>query len=180
MSDQSTLTTQALPFPIPVKLGPVVKLKPTCDGCVAHCCRYVAVEIETPRAHWQKDQVRWLLLHENVAVYMGTDRHWYVEFRTKCRELQDDNRCGTYETRPDLCRAYEAKTCPRWAEGLGHVVRFESAREYADYLALPAAQRPGFRARRAAKPSSPRPRRPARGRARSGAAGPKRGRSPRR
>lgn len=177
MSDDTIVSTQALPFPMPIALGPSVKLKPTCEGCVAHCCRYVAVEIETPRSRWQIDQVRWLLLHENVSVYVGTDRHWFVEFRTKCRELGDDHRCGIYEERPDLCRQYEVTTCPRWASGLGHVVRFESAREYEDYLALPPSKRPGARKRRTT--SSRRPRR-ARARARSGGAGPGRGRSPRR
>jgi Fe-S-cluster containining protein len=179
MSDDSPLSTQALPYPLPIALGPSVKLKPTCDGCVAHCCRYVSVEIETPRAQWQRDQVRWLLLHENVSVYVGTDRHWYVEFRTKCKALGDDHRCGIYEQRPDLCRGYETRTCPRWAEGLGHLVRFDAEREYAEYLALPAARRPGARPRGGANPSRRRPR-PARGRARSDGAGPKRGRSPRR
>jgi uncharacterized protein len=158
---------------LPLALG---NITPTCEGCIAHCCRYVAVEIERPRAHWQLDQIRWLLLHENVSVYLGTDRKWYVEFRTKCRELGDDHRCNIYAERPDLCAAYEVKTCPRWATGAAHVVRFESAKAFADYLALPPAERPGARRRKASRPS----RRPARGRARSGAAGPKRGRSPRR
>ena len=122
--------------------------------------------------------MRWLLLHENIAVYMGTDRHWYVEFRTKCKELGEDHRCGIYEQRPDLCRAYEVTTCPRWASGLGHIVRFDTDRQYAEYLALPREERPGARAKGVSS-SRPRPR-PARGRARSGGAGPKRGRSPRR
>ncbi|HEV8480703.1 MAG TPA: YkgJ family cysteine cluster protein [Candidatus Eisenbacteria bacterium] len=164
---------------LPISLG---KITPTCDGCIAHCCRYVAVEIERPRANWQLDQIRWLLLHENVSVYLGTDRKWYVEFRTKCRELGDDHRCNIYAARPDLCAAYEVKTCPRWATGAAHVVRFESDKAFAEYLALPPAERPGARPRKASKVSKVRPpsRRPARGRARSGDAGPKRGRSPRR
>jgi len=157
----------------------LAKITPTCDGCVAHCCRYVAVEIETPRSRWQFDQVRWLLLHENVAVYVGTDRRWYVEFRTKCRALGDDHRCTIYPERPDLCRAYEVKTCPRWASGKAYLVRFESDREYADYLALPPAERPGAR-RASTKPVSRPRRRPARVRARSGGPGRARDRSPRR
>ena len=150
--------------------------QPTCAGCVAHCCRYVAVEIDRPRAHWQNDQIRWMLLHENVSVYVGNDRHWYVEFRTRCRALQDDNRCGVYDHRPDLCQAYEIKQCPRWGTGPAHVVRFDSVREFEDFLALPPSRRPTARPR----PASPRRRRPSRARARSGAAGPARGRSPRR
>ena len=177
MSDDSPLSTQALPYPMPIALGPSLRLKPTCDGCVAHCCRYVAVEIETPRSRWQIDQVRWLLLHENVAVYIGTDRRWYVEFRTRCRALGDDHRCTIYEDRPDLCRAYEVKTCPRWAAGQSHLVRFESDRAYADYLALPPSERPGARRR---SPASRPSRRPARARARSGGKDRGRGRSPRR
>ena len=144
-----------------------------CDGCIAHCCRYVAVEIERPRSHWQFDQIRWMLLHENVSVYVGSDRHWYVEFRTRCRALGDDYRCQIYEDRPDLCREYKVETCPRWTAGESHIVRFDSEPAFAAYLALPPGERPG------ARPSR-RTRRPGRGRARSGASGPKRGRSPRR
>src|SRR5262245_36414428 len=114
--------------------------KPTCDGCVAHCCRYVAVEIESPRSKWQLDQIRWMLLHENVSVYVGTDRHWYVEFRTRCKALGPDNRCTIYEDRPDLCRHYKVETCPVWATGKTHVVRFDSEPAFAAYLALPPDQ----------------------------------------
>lgn len=149
--------------------------KPTCDGCIAHCCRYVSVEIDKPRAHWQNDQIRWMLLHENVAVYVGNDRHWYVEFRTRCKELQEDNRCGVYDHRPDLCQSYDIETCPRWGTGAAHVVRFESAREFEDFLALPPDRRPTAR-KKASRPRRP----PSRARARSAAAGPKPGRSPRR
>jgi Fe-S-cluster containining protein len=173
--EKSTFATAVIDAPA----SPRLKLRSsapvqTCEGCPAHCCRYVAVEIDKPRAHWQNDQIRWMLLHENVAVYVGNDRHWYVEFRTRCRALQDDGRCGTYETRPDLCRDYEISTCPRWATGSPHLVRFESARAFEDFLALPPARRP------TARKASPRRPRPSPTRARSAAAGPKPGRSPRR
>ena len=156
-----------------LRLRPAAGPAPTCDGCVAHCCRYVAVEIERPRVRRQYDQIRWMLLHQNVAVFVGSDRRWYVEFRTRCRELQGDGRCASYHDRPDLCRNYEVDACPVWGDGAPHVVRFESAQSFSDYVALS----PGERRARSASPRRPRP---PRSRARSGAGDPKPGRSPRR
>ena len=173
MSDTTSRLASWTDLANPVYKGAIVMPNPASSG-TGYQAVYAWIQIMGEKAAWEfMDK-----LHENVAVYMGNDRHWYVEFRTKCKELGDDHRCGIYETRPELCRAYEVPTCPRWASGLGHVVRFETEREYADYLALPPGKRPGARPRRAS--SSPRRPRPARGRARSGGADPKRGRSPRR
>lgn len=36
---------------------------------------------------------------------------WYVQFRTRCRNLQADFKCGIYETRPAICREYKAGEC---------------------------------------------------------------------
>lgn len=108
--------------------------KPTCTGCVAHCCRYVSVEIDTPDTKWQYDQILWMLLHENVSVYVEHDGLYYVEFRTRCGELDEANLCNHYETRPRLCREYSNETCPVWNEGSPHRVRWDDAESYAAYL----------------------------------------------
>ena len=95
--------------------------KPTCQGCVAHCCRYVAVEIDKPDTKWQYDQILWMLVHENVAVYIEADGEWYVEFKTKCSARGEANLCKIYEDRPRLCRDYSNETCGVWSETLNGV-----------------------------------------------------------
>ena len=30
---------------------------------------------------------------------------------TQCQHLEENNRCGIYETRPDICREYSTKNC---------------------------------------------------------------------
>jgi Fe-S-cluster containining protein len=108
--------------------------KPTCTGCVAHCCRYVSVEIDTPDTKWQYDQILWMLIHENVSVYVEHDGLYYVEFRTRCSALDEANLCKIYENRPRLCREYSNETCPVWNEGSPHRVRWEDPESYAAYL----------------------------------------------
>lgn len=108
--------------------------KPTCQGCVAHCCRYIAVEIDKPDTKWQYDQILWMLVHENVAVYVETDGEWFVEFKTKCGALGEANLCTIYEDRPRLCRDYSNETCPVWGEGTPYRARWEDAPSFAAWL----------------------------------------------
>ncbi|MBI5838122.1 MAG: YkgJ family cysteine cluster protein [Candidatus Eisenbacteria bacterium] len=108
--------------------------RPTCDGCVAHCCRYVSVEIDRPEAKWQHDQIRWMLVHENISVYVNPDGDWFVEFKTRCGELGEDNLCRSYERRPDLCRRYEPDACPVWSTEPAHRHEFHTADEYTAWL----------------------------------------------
>jgi Fe-S-cluster containining protein len=108
--------------------------KPTCTGCVAHCCRYVSVEIDTPDTKWQYDQILWMLLHQNVSVYVEHDGLWYVEFQTRCGALDEANLCKIYEDRPRLCREYSNETCLIWSDGSPHRVRWDDAESFAAYL----------------------------------------------
>ncbi len=39
------------------------------------------------------------------------DGQWYLLVHTKCKHLQDDNRCGIYDTRPQICRDYTTDAC---------------------------------------------------------------------
>jgi hypothetical protein len=161
--------------------------RPTCEGCVAHCCRYVCVEIDAPRAKWQYDQIHWMLMHEGVALFVAPDGFWYSEFRTRCAHLMADNRCAVYEQRPNLCRSYENAACPVWAEGPQHRVRFEDAAAFAAWLDAKGIDwryrdgRPEHRspAGRPLPAPSRRPESRGRDRARSGGVGRGPGRSPR-
>ena len=78
---------------------------PPCHRCTARCCKYFALEIDTPQTRKQHDYIRWYLLHQHVAVWRQSG-DWYLEVRTPCRHLKDDNSCGIYHTRPEICREY--------------------------------------------------------------------------
>ncbi len=81
-----------------------------CEHCTAACCQYVALPIETPDTREDFDDIRWYLIHKNVSVFIEDDE-WFISFATACRHLQDDWRCGIYETRPKICRAYTTDNC---------------------------------------------------------------------
>ena len=81
-----------------------------CEFCTAKCCRYFALPIESPEEFADFEYIRWYLLHERATVFKEGD-DWYLLVHTTCRHLQDDNRCGIYETRPQICRDYSTKDC---------------------------------------------------------------------
>ena len=81
-----------------------------CEHCPAKCCRYFALPIETPTKRRDFDFIRWYLLHESASVFTE-DESWYILVHTKCRHLQDNQLCGIYETRPQICRDYTTADC---------------------------------------------------------------------
>ena len=81
-----------------------------CEYCTAKCCHYFALPIETPEEFTDFEYIRWFLLHERATVFKE-EEDWYLLVHTTCRHLRDDNRCGIYETRPQICREYSTKDC---------------------------------------------------------------------
>jgi Fe-S-cluster containining protein len=81
-----------------------------CDKCSALCCRYFVLEIDKPLTRGQFDDVRWYLVHENTFVFIEK-RKWYLGVYARCKHLQEDNRCGIYEKRPNICRKYSTESC---------------------------------------------------------------------
>lgn len=81
-----------------------------CEYCVAKCCRYFALPIDTPETLDEYEYIRWYLLHERATVFKE-EEDWYLIVHTVCEHLQPDNRCGIYETRPPICREYKTKDC---------------------------------------------------------------------
>jgi len=88
-------------------LGPNENL---CDYCTAKCCRYFALSIDTPRTEADFDYLRWYLLHDRASLFVEGES-WYLLVHTVCKHLQDDNRCGIYDTRPKICRSYTTAEC---------------------------------------------------------------------
>ena len=81
-----------------------------CDHCVAKCCRYFALPIDTPDTRQDFDFIRWYLLHEGATVFTE-EGNWYLLVYATCKHLQDDHRCGIYHTRPQICRDYSTENC---------------------------------------------------------------------
>ncbi len=82
-----------------------------CDLCEgSKCCNYITQEIDTPRSMDEFDTLLWQLAHKNNQAYKDEDG-WFLLVYTKCQFLQDDGRCGIYETRPQMCRDYTNDYC---------------------------------------------------------------------
>ena len=134
------------------------------------CCRYFALPIDNPDTARDYDNIRWYLLHENVTVFVEKSQ-WYIGIANRCKQLQPDNRCGVYETRPKVCRGYSTDNCDyhggdyefemlftsaeqleRYAKGKLIEDRAEKRKKAARKAARDAGRKPS-RIRRKAKPN---------------------------
>ena len=112
-----------------------------CDHCTAKCCRYFAVQIETPTTRGDFDVLRWFLLHDHASVFTE-DKDWYLLVHSSCRHLQSDNRCGIYETRPQICRDYTTKDC-EYEDDWVYERYFETPEQVAEYADAVLPRRAG-------------------------------------
>ena len=103
-----------------------------CDHCTAKCCRYFALPIETPTDREDWDFVRWFLLHDAASLFKE-DENWYLLVHTACKHLQSDQRCGIYETRPQICRDYSTEACEYDDEYL-YEQYLETAEQVSEYV----------------------------------------------
>jgi Fe-S-cluster containining protein len=81
-----------------------------CDHCTAKCCKYFALPLDAPEDRADYEFMRWFLLHDRATVFKE-GQTWYLLVHTTCRHLQPDNRCGIYDTRPQVCRDYSTNDC---------------------------------------------------------------------
>jgi Fe-S-cluster containining protein len=102
-----------------------------CEYCTAKCCRYFALPIETPEEFEDFEYIRWYLLHDRATVFKEDD-NWYLLVHTTCEHLQDDHRCGIYETRPKICRDYTTKEC-EYEDDWTYDFYLETASQVAEY-----------------------------------------------
>jgi len=138
MTDVKTAMTTSTP---PEKKMPRDDLKAgdnLCAHCSAKCCRYFALPIETPTERSDYEFIRWYLLHHKATVFVENEA-WYLMVHTVCRYLRDDNLCGIYETRPEICREYTTDNC-EYDDDWIYEQYFETpeqVNEYADAVLLP-------------------------------------------
>jgi len=133
-----------------------------CDQCAALCCRYFALPIDNPDCKRDYDNIRWYLLHQNVVIFVES-KQWYIGVLNRCRQLQSDNRCGIYLTRPAICRSYTTDNCDYHAGDYGYDQLFTSAEALWEYaLKTLADERKAKRAKAKVKSKSrSKPKRPA-------------------
>jgi len=102
-----------------------------CEYCTAKCCRYFALPIENPDTYSELEYLRWFLLHERASVFKEDD-DWYLLVHTQCKHLQDNNMCGIYDTRPEICREYTTKNC-EYDDDWTYEFYLETAEQVGDY-----------------------------------------------
>lgn len=127
-----------------------------CEHCAAACCRYLALPMDKPTAKRDYDDIRWYLMHEGVTVFVE-EGDWYVQFQTRCKNVGPDNRCTVYETRPEICREYEANGCDYSAGDFDYDHHFTHAKQVEEHYfkrtgkKLGAPKEPPARRRHAAR-----------------------------
>ncbi|MFM7041508.1 MAG: YkgJ family cysteine cluster protein [Planctomycetaceae bacterium] len=103
-----------------------------CEFCTAKCCNYFALPLETPTTREEFDYIRWFLLHDHATVFTE-EGDWYMCVHTTCKHLRDDHRCGIYETRPDICRAYTTDEC-EYEDDWVYDQYFETPEQVVEYM----------------------------------------------
>lgn len=103
-----------------------------CVGC-DHCCRHVALEIDTPRTKLDFDNIRWYLLHKNISIMIEWDGAWMIQFDTPCNWLVD-GKCSHYALRPDICREYDPADCERYNPNPAERVLMRNEKDLEQFL----------------------------------------------
>lgn len=122
------------------------ELKPgevLCQFCTAKCCRYFSLAIDRPETARDFDYLRWYLLHEHATIFTEDD-DWYLLVHTQCKHLQDDHRCGIYQTRPQICRDYTTDQC-EYDDHYTFDRYFETAEQIEEYANARFATMDNFR-----------------------------------
>jgi len=131
---------------IPIRredLGPGENL---CEYCTAKCCRYFALSIDPPRTEADFDFLRWYLLHDRASLFTEGET-WYLLVHTTCKHLQDDHRCGIYETRPKICRTYTTAEC-EFDDSYTYEQYFETPEQVEEYANARFSEPENFRSPR--------------------------------
>ena len=120
-----------------------------CEHCTGVCCRYVALPIEKPTNRRDFDDLRWYVMHEGISVFVE-EGDWYVQIAARCRNLEPDNRCASYHTRPMICREYDAGECDYTGGDYQYELLLKTAKDVEQYAAKKLGKRGVFR-----KPPAP-------------------------
>ncbi|MFH1847045.1 MAG: YkgJ family cysteine cluster protein [Candidatus Omnitrophota bacterium] len=105
----------------------------SCARCEASCCRYFALEIDTPRSKTDFENIRWYLAHKDVAVFVNKKK-WHLEITSECRYLGKDNKCRIYSKRPLICKEHSVNNCEFHSNDFEHEHMFSSLEQLDEYI----------------------------------------------
>ncbi len=112
------------------------KVTPACAKCTGLCCRYFALQLDTPEDWDDYDNIRWYLSHEHTTVFVE-DGHWFLNINNKCRYLSEDNhRCQNYTLRPKICRGYTTKNCDIVSDEYDYELHFTNDKQMEEYMRI--------------------------------------------
>ena len=101
----------------------------TCNECNGACCKEICVGIDEPKTIDDWEEIRWMVAHENIAVYVDEEDDWLVEIQTNCSKLDSKNQCIIYGKRPLICKDHKLDTCVKNADEEGEKLRFNTIEE---------------------------------------------------
>ena len=81
------------------------------------------------------------VLHEYTTLFTEDD-HWFLLVQTKCRKLDENNRCTDYENRPNICREYTTARC-EYEDHWVYDRYFETPEQIAEYAEAVLGPREG-------------------------------------
>ncbi|MEZ6132181.1 MAG: YkgJ family cysteine cluster protein [Planctomycetaceae bacterium] len=116
---------------VPIKREDLPPGEVLCQYCTGRCCRYFALPLETPETWCDFDHIRWYMMHGRVSIFVD-EGSWYIMVFADCRHLQPDNMCGTYDTRPGICRTYTTDDC-EYDNDAAHEQLFETPEQIWEY-----------------------------------------------
>jgi uncharacterized protein len=119
-----------------------------CRKCSATCCKYFALQIDSPRSKSDFDNLRWYLAHKKTAIFYEK-RKWYLEIFSPCAYLTADNMCTIYHKRPEICRAHSVDECEFTLGAADHELYFHSLEELDTYI------KERFRSKKTTKKAKP-------------------------
>jgi len=104
-----------------------------CHKCGAKCCRYFALQLDTPRSRADFENIRWYLAHKKVTIFVDGGK-WFLDVGNECRYLTADHRCRIYDKRPLVCREHDTYECERHPGDFGHEHTFKKLEELDRYI----------------------------------------------
>lgn len=104
-----------------------------CRICEAKCCKYFALELDTPRSKEDFEKIRWYIAHKGVTVFVDS-RKWFLDVANECRHLTKDHRCEIYDKRPLVCRDHSHYDCERDTDVFDHDHTFKTLEDLDRYL----------------------------------------------
>lgn len=107
-----------------------------CSQCAGLCCRYFALQIDTPQEKDDYDDIRWYLCHKDITVFVE-DGDWYLNIKNKCRHLSEkDYHCRIYEKRPKICRQYRHADCDFTEGEYDYELHFTNDKQMEEYIKI--------------------------------------------